>query len=252
MANFQHDGLNLAFTDQGEDKAGAILMIHGFASNAQVNWVGPGWFKTFLEAGYRCIAIDNRGHGQSDKPHDADAYYPEKMADDAAALLDHLSIKHAHVFGYSMGARITAFMAARHPARVQSMILGGLGMPMVTGVGDWDPIADALLAPSLDMVEHPRGRMFRAFADDTGSDRFALAACIKSSRTLVTEDQLAAMSMPALIGVGTKDDIGGDPHGLAKLMPNAQVFEIERRDHMQAVGDRTFKAAVLDFLAEQD
>lgn len=252
MPNFQHDGLNLAYLDQGTAKAGTMLMIHGFASNAQVNWVGPGWFNTFVEAGYRCVAIDNRGHGNSDKPHDVDAYYPEMMAGDAAALLDYLGIGQAHVFGYSMGARITAFLASRHPDKVQSIILGGLGMPMVTGVGDWDPIADALLAPSLDVVEHPRGRMFRAFADDTGSDRFALAACIKSSRTLVTEAQLAAMIMPALIGVGTKDDIGGDPHALAALMPNAQAFEIERRDHMQAVGDRTFKVAALEFLAEQD
>lgn len=252
MANFQHDGLSLAFVDEGEAKAGTVLMIHGFASNAQVNWIGPGWFKTLVEAGYRCIAIDNRGHGQSDKPHDDGAYFPHLMADDAAALLAHLDVDAAHVFGYSMGARITAFLADRHKDKVQSVIFGGLGMPMVTGVGDWDPIADALLAPSLAMVEHPRGRMFRAFADDTGSDRFALAACIKSSRTLVTQAQLAAMTMPALIGVGTKDDIGGDPHALAALMPNAQAFEIERRDHMQAVGDRTFKAAVLDFLAQQD
>lgn len=172
------------------------------------------------------------------------------MAGDAAALLDHLAIPEAHVFGYSMGARITAFMALAHPHRVRSVVFGGLGIGMVEGVGDWDPIADALLAPSLDVVSHERGRMFRAFADQTKSDRQALAACIMTSRDLLTEADMARIDVPALIGVGTKDDIAGSPQLLAALMPDARALDIPGRDHMLAVGDKVFKRAVLDFYAE--
>ncbi len=245
---FKHDGLKLAYFDEGEPSGEPILLIHGFASTALVNWVHPGWLQTLGNAGYRVIAIDNRGHGNSDKPHDPEAYHVPLMAADAIGLLDHLGIPQAHLMGYSMGARITAFAAMADPHRVHSAIFGGLGIGMITGVGDWDPIADALTAPSLSDVTHERGRMFRAFADQTGSDRLALAACIRTSRDLVTADEIGKIDIPTLIGVGTKDDIAGSPHELAELMPNAKAIDIPGRDHMLAVGDRVFKKAVLEFL----
>ncbi|PZM11238.1 alpha/beta fold hydrolase [Rhizobium tubonense] len=247
FSTFVHDGLHLAFFDEGDRSAIPVLLIHGFASTANVNWVNPGWLKTLGEAGYRVIAIDNRGHGASDKPHDAEAYRPWIMADDAVALLDHLDISEANVMGYSMGARISAFLALAHPERVRSLVFGGLGIGMTDGVGDWDPIADALLAPSLDQVTHPRGQMFRAFAEQTKSDRVALAACIRGSRDLISREDMATIAAPALIGVGTKDDIAGSPQELADIMPNAVALDIPNRDHMLAVGDRVFKKAVLEF-----
>ncbi len=246
---FFHDGLQLAYFDEGDPSGAPILLIHGFASTAVVNWVHPGWLKTLGDAGFRVIAIDNRGHGNSDRPHDPEAYYPPLMAADAAALLSHLGIDRAHVMGYSMGARVSAFLALEHPERVRSLIFGGLGIGLCDGVGDWDPIAEALLAPSLDDVTHARGRMFRAFADQTRSDRFALAACIRTSRVLVSREQVARIDQPTLIGVGTKDDIAGSPQELAALMQNATALDIPGRDHMLAVGDRVFKRAALEFLA---
>jgi pimeloyl-ACP methyl ester carboxylesterase len=248
MQFFTHDGFDLAFLDKGEGDP--VLMIHGFASSHFVNWVSPGWFKTLNDAGYRAIAFDNRGHGQSSKSYDPADYTPQKMASDAAALLDHLGIERAHVMGYSMGARITAFLALQEPAKVATVIFGGLGVGMVDGVGDWDPIADALLAADAAAVTHPRGKTFRAFADQTKSDRQALAACIATSRELLSEDEVARITQPALIAVGTKDDIGGSPEELAGLMPNAESFRIEGRDHMLAVGDKAFKQKVLEFLKE--
>ena len=249
MPHFHNDDLSLSFLDEGPRNGDPVLLIHGFASTMAVNWINPGWVQTLTEAGYRVVALDNRGHGDSDKPHDAAVYTPQAMAGDAAALLDHLGIGRAHVMGYSMGARISAFLAIGHPDRVETLVFGGLGIGMVEGVGDWDPIADALLAPSLDDVTHPRGRMFRAFADQTGSDRLALAACIRSSRTLVTPAQLSTIAVPVLIGVGTKDDIAGAPQPLADLLPRGEAVDIPGRDHMLAVGDRQFKRAVLDFLS---
>jgi pimeloyl-ACP methyl ester carboxylesterase len=247
FATFSHQGLKLAYFDEGDPSGAPVLLIHGFASTANVNWVYPGWLKTLGEAGYRVIALDNRGHGESDKPRDVAAYHPSVMAGDAMALLDHLGIADAHLMGYSMGARISTFATLAHPDRVRSLVLGGLGIGMTDGVGDWDPIADALLAPSIDEVSHARGRMFRAFADQTKSDRAALAACIRGSRDLVAREDIGKIKTPTLIAVGTKDDIAGSPQELAALMPDAQALDIPNRDHMLAVGDKVFKAAVLEF-----
>jgi pimeloyl-ACP methyl ester carboxylesterase len=252
MQFFNHDGFELAFLDRRPDSGAGdpVLLIHGFASSHFVNWVSPGWFKTLNDAGYRVIALDNRGHGSSTKSYEPSDYSPDRMASDASALLDHLGIGRAHVMGYSMGARIAAFMALDYPEKVATLILGGLGEGMVKGVGDWDPIADALLADDPASIAHPRGRMFRTFADQTKSDRRALAACIQTSRDLIGAGEIAGIHQPTLVAVGTTDDIAGSPSKLADLMPHGEAFAIEGRDHMLSVGDRTFKKRVLEFLRE--
>lgn len=250
MQTFSHDGFDLAFIDQ-KPAAGPgepVLLVHGFASSHMVNWVSTGWIKTLNDAGYRTVALDNRGHGRSSKSYDPADYVPHAMAGDAGALLTHLGIERAHAFGYSMGARICAFLALAEPARVATLVFGGLGIGMVDGVGDWDPIAAALLAEDAASITHPRGKSFRAFADQTKSDRRALAACIETSRELVTEAQIASLDQPALVAVGTRDDIAGSAEDLADLMPHGEAFAIEGRDHMLAVGDRSFKERAVAFL----
>lgn len=248
MQFFTHDGFELGYIDEGAGDP--VLLIHGFASNHFVNWVSPGWVKTLRDAGYRVVAIDNRGHGRSAKSHDPADYTPAAMAADATALLDHLGLPRAHVMGYSMGARIAAFLALGHGDRVASLVFGGLGMGMVEGVGAWDTIAEALLAEDPGTVADARARTFRSFADQTKSDRRALAACIETSRELIAPDAMARIAGPALVVVGTADDIAGDPQRLAELMPDARAVAVPGRDHMLTVGDKAFKAAVLDFLEE--
>lgn len=250
MDFFEHDGLRLAYTDEGPREGRPILLLHGFASSVRVNWVEPGWVGVLTGAGYRVAAFDHRGHGASDKPHAADRYAPESMAADATALLRHLALPRAVLFGYSMGARIAAFAALHEPDAVSALILGGLGLGLVEGVGGWNPITEALLAPSLGDVTDPRGRMFRAFAERTGGDLVALAACIRTSRVELSAGQVARIVQPSLIGVGTADEIAGSAEALARIMPQARAFAIEGRDHMLAVGDRRFKAEVLRFLEE--
>ncbi|MDY8110765.1 alpha/beta hydrolase [Fulvimarina sp. 2208YS6-2-32] len=249
MPSFKSDDVAIHFVDEGPRDGEPVLLVHGFASSIRFNWTDPGWIETLTEAGYRTIAFDHRGHGSSDKPKDEAAYTPHKMAADAFRLLDHLDIPAASFFGYSMGARVSAFAALDRPDRVTRLVLGGLGYGLIEGVGDWDPIARALRAPSLDEVSDPRGQMFRAFADRTKSDREALAACIAHSRDEITEAEARSILTPTLIGVGSRDDIAGSPDRLAEIMPNARALTIANRDHMLAVGDKTFKTAVLGFLA---
>ncbi|MBE7185367.1 MAG: alpha/beta fold hydrolase [Methylobacterium mesophilicum] len=249
LAFVENEGFELAFIDLNAASGNEpILLIHGFASTHFVNWVAPSWTTTLTGAGYRVMAFDNRGHGSSSKSSRPEDYEPARMAADAVVLLDRLGIERAHVMGYSMGARVSAFMALAAPDRVATLILGGLGIGLVEGVGDWDPISDALLAADAATVPEGRPRMFRNFADQTRSDRSALAACIAGSRTLLPADEAKRIVQPTLIGVGTRDDIAGDPEALATLMPNAESFPIANRDHMLAVGDRTFKAKALEFL----
>ena len=242
----EHGGFTFAYGEEGSGEP--VLLIHGFASSAKVNWISTGWTGFLKESGYRAICFDNLGHGESSKPLNEADYAPGKMAGNAAALLRHLKIPRAHVIGYSMGARIAAFLALEHPALVHTLIFGGLGDGMFKGVGDWDLIAAALLSDTPDSITDKRAAAFRKFADQTRSDRRALAACVARSRELLTLEQLGAVRQPALVAVGTEDDIGGSAQGLAQVMPHAQAFDIEGRDHMLAVGDRSFKNAALEFL----
>jgi pimeloyl-ACP methyl ester carboxylesterase len=227
------------------------VLVHGFASTAQVNWLHPGWIATLTRAGRRVIALDNRGHGASSRLYDPAAYHSARMAEDVRALLDHLDLPRADVMGYSMGARITAFFARAHPSRLRRAVLGGLGVRLVDGVGLPESIAVALEAPSLAQVSDPTGRMFRAFAEQTKSDLKALAACIRGSRQVLMREEVAAIRAPVLVAVGTKDTIAGSAHELAALLPSGAPLDIPGRDHMLAVGDKVFKSAVLSFLAQE-
>jgi pimeloyl-ACP methyl ester carboxylesterase len=228
-----------------------VVLIHGFASSKEVNWVAPGWVTTLTRAGRRVIALDNRGHGDSQKLYDAADYETAVMAGDVIALLDHLKIARADVMGYSLGSRMTAILAREQPQRLRSAILGGIGIGLIAGGGPGENVATALEAPSLDDVTDPVGRTFRAFADQTRSDRRALAACLRGSRRLMTSEEAAGIGIPVLIAVGTRDEIAGSAAALGQIIPRAEVLDIPNRDHMRAVGDKVYKVGVTDFLSRR-
>jgi len=249
MPSFRHGDVEIAYLDQGAGDP--IVLVHGFASNKETNWVQPGWVSTLTRDNRRVIALDNRGHGESTKLYDPADYHTDLMAADVAALIRHLGLERADVMGYSLGARISAALAARHPAEVRSVILGGVGIKLVEVAGLHSDVARALELPSIDDVTDPQGRAFRLFAEQTKSDLKALAACLRGSRQALDRADLAAVQAPVLVAAGTKDDIAGSPHELAALFKNGQALDIPGRDHMVAVGDRVYKAAVLAFLKEQ-
>jgi pimeloyl-ACP methyl ester carboxylesterase len=249
MPSFHNGGVEIAFFDEGSGEP--IVLVHGFASNKEVNWVAPGWVTTLTRAGRRVVALDKRGHGASSKLYDPAAYHSATMAEDVRALLDHLKLERADVLGYSMGARIAAFLVLAHPERVRAAVIGGLGIRLVEGVGLPDTIADALEARSLGDVREPVGRIFRAFAEQTRSDLRALAACMRGSRQTLSREQVAGIGVPVLVAVGSKDTVAGSGPALAALIPGARALDIPERDHMLAVGDKVFKQGVLDFLNQR-
>jgi pimeloyl-ACP methyl ester carboxylesterase len=254
MHHFSSEGVRIAFIDIAPGGASAvdgaaIVLVHGFASTHAINWVNTLWVKTLTGAGRRVVALDNRGHGESQKLYDPAAYHSAIMADDVRRLLDHLGVERADVMGYSMGARIAAHLALHRPERVRSLLLGGLGIRLVEGEGLPEGVAEAMEAPSIEAVTDPGARGFRAFAEQCGGDLKALAACIRGSRQTLSHGQVASIDRPTLITVGAEDGIAGSAPELASLMPQAEALVIPDRDHNTAVGDRTHKARVLAFLA---
>ncbi|MFK5598944.1 alpha/beta fold hydrolase [Methylobacterium sp. HMF5984] len=251
MDSFDSDGVRIAYIDvpASGGSGDPILLIHGFASNHVVNWVNTTWVRTLTQAGYRTIALDNRGHGESEKLYDPARYGSEDMAGDAVRLLDHLGIERADVMGYSMGGRITAHLALDHAARVRSALIGGLGLHLVEGKGLPSGIAEALEAPAAAKAANPTAAAFRTFAEQTKSDLRALAACIRGSRQTLSRAEIGQIDVPVLVSVGTLDTVAGSGPGLAALMPNARSLELEGRDHSSAVGAKPHRDGVLAFLA---
>jgi pimeloyl-ACP methyl ester carboxylesterase len=245
MPRFTSDGLELNYIDEGSGPP--VLLIHGFASNLQVNWVGTGWVDTLVKAGRRVVAFDHRGHGESAKPHDPALYRASLLADDARRLLDHVGVERCDVIGYSMGSRVSAYLLDAHPERVGSAVFGGMGARLLTEGRNSEIIAAALEAPSREAVTSEYGLRFRVFAENTKSDRAALAACMRGFRATITPQMLEKIAVPVLIAVGTDDDIAGSPYDLAPYIPHAEVLDIPGRDHNRAVSARPFKDGVLAF-----
>ncbi|MEP9353849.1 alpha/beta hydrolase [Xanthobacter sp. KR7-65] len=246
MPRFSSDGVDIAYFDEGAGDP--VLLIHGFASTKEINWVNPSWTKTLLGAGYRVIGFDHRGHGASQKLYDPELYHTRLMAEDACNLLAHLGLPRADVIGYSMGARVGAQMALLFPQAVRSLVMGGLGIHLVDGVGLPQTVADALEAPSLDDVPDAMGRTFRAFADANKADLKALAACIRGSRQVLSREEVGRIFQPVLVAIGTRDSVSGAAAPLVELLPDGTQLDIPNREHNPAVGDKVFKEGALAFL----
>lgn len=238
---------DIAYLDEGEGEP--ILLIHGFASNANTNWKWPGWMKYLSENGYRAIAMDNRGHGESSKFYAEEDYTLDKMAQDASQLLSHLGIKRANVMGYSLGARISATLASTNPGQVKKLILAGNGFNMIEGGFDSSHIHDGLAAEHVEDVKTTIGSEFRKFAESTGSDLAALAACIMGGRSHIPQSLFENLKQETMVIIGTQDTIAIDGDKLANLIPNGHFVPVPKRNHMNVVGDKVYKEKVLAFLA---
>ena len=247
MAQFDSGGVAIAYDEVGREGR-PIILIHGFASNRNENWRRMGWYGALERRRMRFVAFDNRGHGESGKPHDPAEYTREKMVGDIFALMDHLEIKRADLFGYSMGTRLALAAALAQPERVGDLILGGVGGRLFDPPPPGTPMADAMEAASIDAISEPLLRSFRQFADEQGEDRLALAACSRGAGGVFTRADVAKISALTFVVAGARDELAGDPAELAAAIPEAKSVTLPGCDHFSAIPHALFKAAVFDFL----
>jgi pimeloyl-ACP methyl ester carboxylesterase len=257
---FDSGGVKIHYLIEGEGEP--ILLIHGFAVTAQLQWGLPGIIKE-LAKDHRVIAPDCRGHGKSGKPTDPKKYGLE-MVEDAVRLLNHLKIKKAHLVGYSMGALIVGKLVVTHPDRLLSATLGGAGayregtevprfivdlaesLEKDNSIG---PLLVALTPPGKPKPpEQAVAQINRMLVGDNGK---ALAAVVRGWKELaVTEEQLKANRVPVLALVGEDDPLKKTVDDLKGRMADLQIKVLEGGDHMTAFVKPDFMAELRKFLTE--
>ncbi|MGH7819111.1 MAG: alpha/beta fold hydrolase [Candidatus Binatia bacterium] len=235
-----------------ESGSGApILLIHGFAANLDRNWRGTGWFDALVRSRWRVIAFDQRGHGQSEKLYEPAQYAPERLARDVVEVLDAAAVGDAVLMGYSMGARVALDVAMWSAERCRALVLGGMGRNFFPDLGgpdrDYEIIAATLEADDASGFP-PLAQSYRVFAQQTGGDLKALAACWRRPRRSASRAELALLRAPTLVVVGDRDEIAGDGQVLADAIPGAELVILRGKDHLKAVGAKEHRSAVLAFL----
>ena len=243
------DGVRIAYESVGAGEP--VVLVHGFGASRVQNWRAPGWYDTLTGAGHRVIALDCRGHGESDKPHDAVAYDETIMANDVAVVMEAAGAPSAFVMGYSMGGAIVIRLAYENSQLVRAFVAGGVGSNYFTRSNDWRAsIADGLTADDPSSLT-PAQHMFREFASQSGKDVLALAACMRAPRFNLDREHLKSINAPALVVCGEADEVSGPAEALAEALGNARPITVPKRGHMLTVGDKVYKQSVLMFLAEQ-
>lgn len=247
--DFDSNGVRLHFEVHGPESGNPVVLVHGFASDYRLNWVGSRWQETLTGAGLRVIGLDCRGHGHSDKPHDPAAYSIATMAGDVIRLLNEMGIDSAAYVGYSMGARIGLQVVLEHPRRVARAVLGGIGS--AGSIEGADAIAHALEIG--EATDDRIAQMFYRFASARPiNDLKALAACMRGLRPQADVNRLAAIRVPLLIAVGDDDEIARGAPELVELIPSARLVTLPGRDHMSAVPAGDFKRAAVEFLTAEE
>jgi pimeloyl-ACP methyl ester carboxylesterase len=246
--DFDSDGVRLHYEVHGSERGSPLVVVHGFASDYRLNWVGTRWQEALTTAGFRIFGLDCRGHGHSDKPHDRAAYAIETMTADVTRLLDHVDVASAGYLGYSMGARIGLQVVLDFPERVQRAVFGGIGTS--GAIANADAIAESFLRG--EPTDDPVAQTFYRFASARPTnDLKALAACIKGLQPRADAARLSAIRTPILVVVGDRDELAPDAPELVELIPTARLVVIPGRDHMGAVPAREFKRAAIDFLSAE-
>jgi pimeloyl-ACP methyl ester carboxylesterase len=246
--DFDSDGVRLHYEVHGPEQGRPLVVVHGFASDYRLNWVGTRWQEALVGAGFRVLGLDCRGHGHSDKPHDSAAYAISIMGRDITRLLDHVEVASAGYLGYSMGGRIGLQVVMDAPGRVKRAVLGGIG---ATGsIRNADAIAEAFLRR--EPGDNPIAQSFYRFASARPTnDLAALAACIKGLQPQWDPAGLSAIRTPILVVAGDRDELAPDAPELVELIPSSRLVTIPGRDHMGTVPAREFKQTAIDFLAAE-
>lgn len=252
MRTLDSGGAAIAYSDQGEGDA--VVLVHGFAASAAENWERSGWIAMLTRAKRRVVALDLRGHGQSAKPLEPQAYSFDVFAADVVALVEHLQLKKPDLIGFSLGARVVLRCLQSRPEKFLLGVLCGVGELLLDPKDERDPeaFAKAMEVPSADAVSDDMARRFRLFAEGQGQDLKALAAVsrgLNASARGWTAAELAAIKHETLVVAGSSDDLAGAPEPLARAFANAKAVRVPGCGHMDCLIQPMFKGAVMDFLA---
>ena len=242
------EGHRIATYSWGDDADPTVIAVHGFASSTRDNWVNTGWVRELLDAGFRVIGMDQRGHGASDKPHDAHQYSMRMLTDDVIAVLDTYLVTDAVYLGYSLGGRVGWQVMADHPEHISRGVLGGIpdGKPLRRLKVDE---ARAFLDDGTTVQDKTTARYVSLASRLPGNDLDALLALAEGMNLA---DDVPPVnnppSQPTLIATGSDDAILEDSRLLQSSVPNSEFFEIPARHHINAPGSRAFREAGIAFL----
>lgn len=244
------DGVRLTYYRWGAGDGAPVMLHHGFAASAATNWDLPGVVAALVASGRAVVAIDARGHGASDKPHDPARYGETRMALDLAELAESLGFSEIDLVGYSMGAVVSLIYASSH-GKVRRLVIGGVGEGvLVCGGVDMRALASGALAEVLEAEAVPTDAApglvaFRAFAEAMGSDRLALAAQARSMHSQpIPLDRITA---PTLVMAADADPLAVHPERLSDAIPGARHVVLSG-DHLGVVRTPEFTSAIVNFV----
>ena len=238
------DGVRLAWHELGEGRP--VVLIHGYISSADMNWIRFGHAEKVAREGFRVIMPDLRAHGKSEAPHDPALYPPDVLTDDNLALVDHLGLTEFDLGGYSLGARTAARMMARG-AKPGRLILSGMGLEGLTRTsGRADHFRHVLTHLGSFRPGTPEGNV-QGFIKSTKSDPVALLN-ILNTFTDTPEEVIRAIQTPTLVLCGEEDDDNGSASALAEALPRGELVLVPG-GHMSAVVKPDLGAALARFLA---
>lgn len=244
-----HDGTRIAYLDQGSGPA--VLLLHGLTANVKVNWVEPGIVDALTGEGFRVLAIDTRGHDNSEAPSDPAAYHPDAIAGDAAALVQHLGAEPVAVVGYSYGCRTASILATDHKIELSALVLGGLDLdttlyPHPKDNPMMEALSGALLAEDPSTVQFPGFEQMIAQLDAWNANHHAIAHIYRGMQDARPLD-LGAISVPTLVINSPQEP---DPAVIADLIPGAKTARLAAGDHLTGPKEPDFLPHVLEFLKE--
>ncbi|WP_431970922.1 alpha/beta fold hydrolase [Nocardia sp. bgisy134] len=242
------DGLELSYR-VWEGDGRTVVLQHGVVADTNANWMSMGVVAALQAAGHRVVSLDARGHGRSEKPHDAARYSWDAMARDVRALYDELGLEDVAQVGYSMGGVISLLVAAADE-RVAKLAVGGIG----SGVIDCGGVDRRVVEPEAILLAMngdgagapPVARMFRVLADAVRADLAAIRAVVVGldDRPIAGLDDI---TVPALVLAGSGDPFAAEPDRLAAALPDGRSVVVPG-DHMLAVMHAEFKAALVEFV----
>jgi len=224
-------------------KGEPVLLVHGFIVNGQ-SWKRTALYTDLINAGYKVIILDQRGNGQSDKPHDSTAYENDAEAKDIMALTKELKLKNYSAVGYSRGSIIVSRLLVLDK-NIKKAVLGGMGTDFTNP--EWPRRIMFYHALRGDSV--PELKAMLNYVKQQGLDQTALAYMQKSQPSTSKED-LAKIKQPVLVICGDHDDDNGSAKNLSTLIPGA-TFVSTPGVHNDASQTKEFSSAIISFLQKK-